>query len=290
MNDKEISQIIRNNNFDDTLKIRNRIKRIREIQEKYSFYNPNMFRQEIMDHKFFPTSEKEIGVLNRCYLIDCLIVDLSSISPHSASWVRNLDEKHGFMFQKDDKGKNRCFRKLINGKKVLHRRIYAINENKIDEDKPSNYIKISVKLRKQIRESNGGRDPITGSSKSLEIDHRKPAMRCFAEGISPAYLQKEDVENDTYLDDFQIISKLMNMIKKAECEKAFKDKKKIFVPSSLQFFQDEGIFIQYCIDNKGCDECYYGNLDRIPIFILQAIISDKINKERIQEFLDKLSI
>lgn len=190
-----------------------RLKRLRDVLAEFGqTWNSALLDPDILLHPDdkIPTARTELAVLATCWRRNCPKAEYSKIAPQTASQCRNLRNRFGVVFvgtgrayveQDDDLGQTR--------------RIQGFQTDVTAED--ANLIRLNA--RQKSRFLAGQRDPMTGSSSTLEIDHRTPVAAARKAGVAPDTLSPADLEDGSAHERFQALNKTTNARKREVCRK-----------------------------------------------------------------------
>lgn len=157
-----------------------------------------------------PTAPKELAMLASCWRRNVKIGDLARISHHPPAICRNLRNRFGVVFAGN--GNDFVERHDVLGST---RRIQGFAGGSTAEE--SSLIRLSAKDRQAFLR--GKQDPLTGSTSTLQIDHRVPASAARKVGRAPDTLSKADLEDGTAEELFQALNRTTNARKREVCEK-----------------------------------------------------------------------
>lgn len=172
-----------------------------------------------------------------------------NFSTQSAGMVRTLKEL-GFIFHKG-KGRNREY--LENG--IWGRKI--VDWSPPDHIHTNPGIKISSEEQKQFLKKK--RCVITNSRLALEVDHRLPVVQARERNLAYKILTSKMVENGSWIADFQILTKTINMKKKSVCNDLCQHGDRIEILDSVYC---KRIYAQFWHDTKDCVGCFWYDKDR----------------------------
>lgn len=190
-----------------------RLRRLRDVLAEFGqTWNHSLLDPDILLHPEdkFPTAPTELAVLATCWRRNCPKAEYRKIAPQTASQCRTLRNRFGVVFV----GTQRAYTEQHDDLGAT-RRIQGFQTDGTAED--ANLIRLNP--RQKSRFLAGQKDPMTGSSSTLEIDHRTPVSAARKAGLAPDTLSPADLEDGSAHERFQALNKTTNTRKREVCRK-----------------------------------------------------------------------
>jgi hypothetical protein len=210
-----------------------RLRRLRDALAQFDqTWNDALLDPDILLHPdaLMPTAPTTLAVLASCWRRNVPLADLARIGSQPAAQCRDLRDKHHVVFA--GSGRDYVERHPTLGRT---RRIQGFASGRILEER--DLIRLSPKDRQAFLK--GKRDPLTGSTSNLEIDHRTPAAAARKVGRAPDTLSKADLEDGSAEELFQALNKTTNARKREVCTKCL-DGGEIEIPPVAAAGKPEG--------------------------------------------------
>lgn len=263
----DAKDIIREYRLLDNDLVFERIKEIFRAEITYDVRrNLNMFSNDLLNKESFPKStQQELGLLIACYKRFISLKELGLISNQSAKPLLTLKRELGFKFANSGTTHN-----TIKENGVIGRKIVSFTEP--EQSIYSAYIKLSEKEIKQLRKDK--EDPLTGSARGLQVDHKTPVEAHKKLMTTPQMLDRSTVPY--FVLYFQFLSASTNSSKREVCVKCLKGEQielpAVMVPhrSFFKEFWDNGN-----IETGTCIGCFWHDYKYWELFKKGRMIYDE---------------